>query len=192
MHVHRAEDADRVRAAPAKPCRPLLGLLLVLLVTGCTPPAPSAPSTDVSLAQAKVAFTAIQDASTDASYITGGVTGMIPWTDNGTVGADLRRISANGTLAIEMNPSTYGAFPSTITYTLQGYVDAATGYAISGTMVYVGTSFSAGSATTSLSLSHPTEPVQRVTGSLTRSSYIVNGSYTFNGKDYTFADLTSP
>jgi hypothetical protein len=135
----------------------------------------------VSLEAAREAFSAVQSARTEADLIAGGVTEGVTWVDNGTVGADMKRISSDGTVAIEVNPTTPGVYPAVITYTFTGYNDPGTGYAVYGEVVYVADAQSMGSDNAALDLSGAGKIVRTMDGLLTRSGYFLSGSYSFNG-----------
>jgi hypothetical protein len=143
-----------------------LGLGIAALAASCSLGS-GMPAVDID--QAKEAYNAVQAARAEADPITGGATEGVSWSDNGTVAADLKRISTDGAVAVEKNPSTPSTYPTTIVYTFQGFVDPATGYTINGTISYVGAAPSAGSDTTDLALSNPAKAVRTLSGTVSRS-----------------------
>jgi hypothetical protein len=169
---------------------PAACLALLLLAAGCSAPGSSAAdatpsvtpaSGTVSLAQAKLANAAMRLASSMATKIQ---MGLVTSVDNGTVGVDLKRKSADGTVFAEQNPSPM-TFPRTMSLTFQGYTDTTTGYRVSGTIVTTITSAGGNqTSTTNISLTHAVEPVRTVTGTLTTVNFMVSGSWSYNGVLY--------
>jgi hypothetical protein len=155
-------------------------MAMMLLLVACNPSSAggSSPSTTpVTQAQAVTAYNATA-AMLSAAFLLS--------TDNGTTSTHLKYKDAGGTLLFDQTP--VSGYPQDIIITGNAYNETSTGYVLKGTQTIAATAVMTGTITYALTLTHASEPVTSITGTLTFGA-TVTGSLTFNSTSYTAAQL---
>jgi hypothetical protein len=108
--------------------------------------------------------------------------------DEGSTGSLIKGRNDAGTLHIEASYPV-AVYPRTRKYIAQGYVEPITGYTLSGSVFVTWPSVEPNTCSVDLELSHPTLPVRRIVGDLTRVSSVSSGTLKFNSDTYYVSDL---
>ena len=159
----------------------VLSLALATLLTSCSRPGSGA----VTRSEAQTAYVAAGMVGWEGVLLStmGGV-------DNGTVGTHMMRRTVDSTVFLDWNPSD-SSYPTTVIITTVGYNETATGYLVNGTITSTAYDVSTAEETYDITLSHATRPVKTITGTLTKSGGVWDGSLSFNGMSYSYSDLNT-